>query len=134
VGKGPAQLFIDDYKKKYLEEHGKPFMSPLDLPDDQFIPLQDALGPPLISRAEVLADPARRLGEDEIALWEQSCRKKELKRLSYEMWDEQVIREEESDHKHHGIPPATKTISSELNHTVPTTQHTTQQDDDQVLP
>lgn len=50
-------------------------------------------GPPLVSRAEVLADPIRRLGEDEIALWEHNCRKKELKRLSYEMWDEQMLRE-----------------------------------------
>ncbi|KAG2203219.1 hypothetical protein INT46_002501 [Mucor plumbeus] len=75
-------------------EHGKqPFLSPLDLPDDQYIPMRDAAGPPLVSRAEVLADPIRRLGEDEIALWEHNCRKKELKRLSYEMWDEQMLRE-----------------------------------------
>ncbi|CAO3650966.1 unnamed protein product [Mucor hiemalis] len=90
--KGPAQLFIDDYKKKYLEEHGRPFMSPLDLPDDQYVPLRDAAGPPLISRAEVLADPVRRLGEDEIALWEHSRRKKELK--GKEIWDENTLREE----------------------------------------
>lgn len=92
-GKGPAQLFIEDYKKKYLEEHGKPFMSPLDLPDDQYVPLRDAAGPPLISRAEVLADPVRRLGEDEIALWEQSCRKKERKGLPPDIWDENVLRD-----------------------------------------
>lgn len=84
-------------------EHGKqPFLSPLDLPDDQYVPMRDAAGPPLVSRAQVLADPIRRLGEDEIALWEQNCRKKELKRLSYEMWDEQMLREgiEENDRKH----------------------------------
>lgn len=91
--KGPAQLFLEDYKKKYLEEHGKPFMSPLDLPDDQYVPLRDAAGPPLISRAKVLADPVRRLGEDEIALWEQSCRKKERKGLPPDMWDENVLRD-----------------------------------------
>lgn len=89
--------------KEDKSEHGKqPFLSPLDLPDDQFIPMLDAVGPPLVSRAQVFADPIRRLGQDEIALWEQNCRKKELKRLSYEMWDEQMLREEieENDRKH----------------------------------
>ncbi|KAL7318192.1 hypothetical protein PS15m_004449 [Mucor circinelloides] len=59
-------------------------------------------GPPLVSRAQVLADPVRRLGQDEIALWEQNCRKKQLKRLSYEMWDEQVLRDqiEENEKRH----------------------------------
>ncbi|KAI8072249.1 uncharacterized protein B0P05DRAFT_639055 [Gilbertella persicaria] len=53
------------------------FVSPLDLPEDQYIPMQDAIGLPLVSRAEVLADPLRRLGKDEIALWEENCRKKD---------------------------------------------------------
>lgn len=100
--KGPAQLFIQDYKDNYLKKHGTPFMSSLDLPDDEYIPLRNASGPELISRAKVLADPILRLGQDEIALWEQGRIKKELKRLSYEMWDEQVLREEieEHDRKH----------------------------------
>lgn len=100
--KGPAQLFIQDYKDDYLKKHGAPFMSSLDLPDDKYIPLHNASGPELISRAKVLADPVLRLGQDEIALWEQGRMKKELKRLSYEMWDEQVLREEieEHDRKH----------------------------------
>ncbi|KAI8645910.1 hypothetical protein BD408DRAFT_480193 [Parasitella parasitica] len=86
-------------KKAHDElEYGKqPFLSPLDLPDDRYIPMRDAAGPPLMSRAQILADPVRRLGQDEIALWEQKCRKKELKRLSCEMWDEQVQREEVED-------------------------------------
>ncbi|CEP08253.1 hypothetical protein [Parasitella parasitica] len=79
-------------------QNGKqPFLSPLDLPDDQYIPMRDAAGPPLVSRAQILADPVRRLGQDEIALWEQKCRKKEPKRLSYEMWDEQLQRQEIED-------------------------------------
>jgi len=89
-------------------EPGKqPFLSPLDLPDDQYIPMRDAAGPPLVSRAQVLADPVRRLGQDEIALWEQNCRKKQLKRLSCEMWDEQVLRDqmEENEKSHIATAP-----------------------------
>ncbi|KAG2208560.1 hypothetical protein INT47_010256 [Mucor saturninus] len=99
--KRPAQSFIQDYKDDYFKKHGTPFMSSLDLPDDKYIPLRNASGPELISRAKVLADPVLRLGQDEIALWEQGRIKKELKRLSYEMWDEQVLREEieEDDRK-----------------------------------
>ncbi|KAI8051866.1 hypothetical protein BDF21DRAFT_456745 [Thamnidium elegans] len=91
---GPAKIFTQDYKQEYFNRYGQPFMSSLDLPDDQYIPLRNASGPDLISRAQVLADPIRRLGEDEIALWEQTCIKRELKRLSYEMWDEQMLRDE----------------------------------------
>jgi hypothetical protein len=93
-----AQSIKEDYTEKYETEHGKPFLSPLDLPNDKYIPLHDAAGPPLMSRAQVLADPVRRLGEDEIALWEQNRQKKELKNLSYEMRDEQIIREEVEDY------------------------------------
>lgn len=91
---GPAKLFTEDYKEEYFNRCGQSFMSSLDLPADQYIPLRNASGPDLISRAQVLADPIRRLGEDEIALWEQTCIKRELKRLSYEMWDEQMLRDE----------------------------------------
>lgn len=99
--KDSAQLFVQNYKEDYLKKHGTPFMSSLDLPDDKYIPLRNASGPELISRAKVLADPVLRLGQDEIALWEQGRIKKELKRLSYEMWDEQLLREEteEDDRK-----------------------------------
>ncbi|GAA5798927.1 hypothetical protein HPULCUR_004335 [Helicostylum pulchrum] len=91
---GPAKIFTEDYKEEYFNRCGQSFISSLDLPDDQYIPLRNASGPNLISRAQVLADPIRRLGEDEIALWEQTCIKRELKRLSYEMWDEQMLRDE----------------------------------------
>ncbi|OBZ91722.1 hypothetical protein A0J61_00200 [Choanephora cucurbitarum] len=54
------------------------FFSPLDLPEDQYVPMRDAIGLPLVSRAEVMADPIRRLGKDEIALWEEGKRKKAI--------------------------------------------------------
>ncbi|KAL9551198.1 hypothetical protein MBANPS3_004374 [Mucor bainieri] len=97
-----SQRALEKSPLKETEPGKQPFLSPLDLPDDQYIPMRDAAGPPLVSRAHVLADPVRRLGQDEIALWEQNCRKKELKRLSYEMWDEQMLRDqiEENDRKH----------------------------------
>lgn len=100
-GMGPASVFTEDYKQAYFKEYGRQFMSSLDLPDDQYIPLRNASGPELISRAEVLADPIRRLGQDEIALWEENCKRRELKRLSYEMWDEQILRDrlEEEDRR-----------------------------------
>jgi hypothetical protein len=93
-----AQSIKEDYTEKYETEHGKPFLSPLDLPDDKYIPLRDAVGPSLLSRAQVLADPVKRLGQDEIALWEQNRKRKELKNLSYEMWDEQVMKEEVAEY------------------------------------
>ncbi|GAN02853.1 hypothetical protein MAM1_0029d02301 [Mucor ambiguus] len=97
-----SQRALEKSPLKETEPGKQPFLSPLDLPDDQYIPMRDAAGPPLVSRAQVLADPVRRLGQDEIALWEQNCRKKGLKQLSYEMWDEQILRDqiEENDRKH----------------------------------
>ncbi|KAF1804469.1 hypothetical protein FB192DRAFT_1467535 [Mucor lusitanicus] len=97
-----SQRALEKSPLKETEPGKQPFLSPLDLPDDQYMPMRDAAGPPLVSRAQVLADPVRRLGQDEIALWEQNCRKKELKRLSYEMWDEQMLRDqiEQNDRKH----------------------------------
>lgn len=87
-----AQSIKEDYTDKYETEYGKPFLSPLDLPNDKYIPLRDAAGPPLMSRAQVLADPIKRLGEDEIALWEQNLKKK--KEFSYEQ-----MKKEELDDK-----------------------------------
>ncbi|CAO3619057.1 unnamed protein product [Mucor fragilis] len=97
-----SQRALEKSPLKTTEPGKQPFLSPLDLPDDQYIPMRDAVGPPLVSRAQVLANPVRRLGQDEIALWEQNCRKKGLKRLSCEMWDEQMVRDqlEENDRKH----------------------------------
>ncbi|KAK4519618.1 uncharacterized protein ATC70_009855 [Mucor velutinosus] len=97
-----SQRALEKSPLKETKPGKQPFLSPLDLPDDQYIPMRDAAGPPLVSRAQVLADPVRRLGQDEIALWEQNRRKKELKRLSYEMWNEQILRDqiEENDRKH----------------------------------
>jgi hypothetical protein len=60
------------------EVERQPIQSPLDLPQDCYIPLKDAVGPRLISRAEVMADPIRRQGQDELALWEENCRKKKV--------------------------------------------------------
>ncbi|KAI8354175.1 hypothetical protein BD560DRAFT_426830 [Blakeslea trispora] len=74
------QLAIQIYTDKPMSNtvNSVGFFSPLDLPEDQYVPMKDAIGLPLVSRAEVLADPVRRLGEDEIALWEESKRKKAI--------------------------------------------------------
>lgn len=81
---------------KQAENNGKSFMSPLDLPNHEYVPLRNSkIEPGLVSRAEVLADPKRRLGQDEIALWENKCKKKQR-----ELSLEQILREGEPDMKH----------------------------------